>query len=346
MTNTELHVDFDVKFNRLSSSIYKKTSPEEKDWYLQEAMIEKIQKCIDRKLNKKGEDLEDTKTNVQDIEALFEKKTLPVFKIDANNGKVILPPDFYHELEASVNVNKACNFVDTAVVNKTVKYFVIQLPSTTFTTWLINATIDAVSTPILVTADIEGTFPVDENFLLIDRLTQAVNKAGVFSIYWENYNGLYHKNSFIFVYEGTGNFTAVTSIYNGVSVSPTIKTFVLEQIVFTGDTKLVGSRIIKNEIEERITKNPFKRSDKQSPALLFFNGLLLIKTTNFNINNVVLSYIRKPKRIDYRINQSVELGSRPGTKYKICQEIVDIAVANCAARSLTPNTQALTSLTT
>jgi hypothetical protein len=346
MTNTELHVDFDVKFNRLSSSIYKKTSPEEIDWYLNEAMYEKIQKCLDRKLSKKGEDLEDTKTNVQDIEALFTKKTLPVFKIDSNSGKIILPPDFYHELEASVNVNKACNFVDEVVVNKTVKYFVLPLPSTAMVTWLINATIDAVSVPILVTADIEGTFPVEENYLLIDRVTQVVNTVGTFSIYWENYNGLYHKNSFIFVYEGSGNFTTASSTYNGVVTTPTIKTFVLEQIAFTGGTKLVGSRIIKNEIEERITKNPFKRSDKQSPALLFFNGLLLIKTTNFNINNVVLSYIRKPKRIDYRTNQSIELGSRTGTKYRICQEIVDIAVANCAARSLTPNTQALTNLTT
>lgn len=348
MTNSELHTDFDVKFNRLSSNVYLKTSGQQKDWYLNEAMFKKIYSILDRK--SKGEDLNDTKENVSDIETLFEKVVLPVYKIDDLNGRVILPNDFLHPLEASLLVNESCSVADQVTSPQVLKYSVLPLPTTALTSWTLVATIDTAPITLFTTSDVANVgsvLPVEENYLLIDRVVAAVKAKAAnlgFSVYWETFNGVYRKNSFIIVQTSNSNWSAIDSTYNTVVSGLPISTFNLNFILSLASSKLVSARISLNEMEERVSKNPFKRTSKQSPLLFMSNGNLIVKLGDFNVSGIQLSYVRKPRRIDFYIQQSIELGSRLGNKYKICQEIVDIAAALCAARSLTQNAQILSQI--
>ena len=349
MTISELHIDFETKLNRLAGEKFLGFSREEMDWYLNEAMYLKIYKVLNRKQNKTQEDLFDTKEKVSDLEALFTSASLPLFKVNNSTGSSLLPPDFLHLLEANALVNASCNFVDNTTVAKSIQYFSVAFPFNVFIgSWTVSAITSLGTTQLFTLTNLHTGIALntDFSFVYIQRILQYVNKnVPNYKVYWENYDSIYKPNQLIFVYTGNQPLTSATSVLNGTTTTPPITTYSKEQVTYTGNVKEAACRVESNEMAGSVSNNPFYKSRKESPVIFFFNGTLLLKITDFNVNGLNITYIRKPLVINSTSNQSIELGSMAGNKYKICQEIVDIAVANAAARLSIPNFQILDSKT-
>ncbi len=347
MTNSELQIDFQTKFNRLSGSSYLGFSLEEIDWYLNEAMFQKVNKALDRKFNKRKEDFLDTRKQLEDIEELFTELDLPIIKVNDTLGQSLLPPDFLHLHQANAYLNSSCSYDVMTTSNKNIKYIVLPLPNVDVTSWTFNLTISAISTPVFNLSHIQnvlsGNILADENHLFVNRILQYVNSQSLVKVYWENYGDIYQKNSFIFVYEGTGSLTNGLSTLNATLTTINPISLTLKLITYTNATSTISCRIEDSESLGILKKNPFTRSNRKSPIVSYFRGSLRIEINKFNVNLLNILYIRKPRTIDYRINQSIELGSTLGQKYQICQDIVDLAVANAAARSGNSNSQILDS---
>lgn len=350
MTNQELLLDFQIKYNRLAGNSNLGLSYEEIDWYLNEAMLHKIRKLLDRKFNKEQEDQNDTKMNLFDLEALFVQTVLPVNKTNEEFGQSVIPADFFHLESVDALVNTSCDTKTIVTTNKSYKYVVVPLPTVNVGSWSFNVTISSISTPVFNLSNIQNnagypTVTSEENYLFVHRILQYVNSQNLVKVFWENYADVYEKNSFIFVYSGTGSLTGSTNVINTQTTNISPLTIVNPQINFTDSTKPVSCRIEPAEIVGVVKKNPFMRSSKKSPVVSPVKGFLRIYFNDFNISGLNILYIRKPKVIDYRVAQSIDLGTTLAQKYKIGQDIVDLAVANASARTTTENYQVLQSKT-
>lgn len=351
MTNLQLQIDFETKFNKLAGKTYLSLSLEEIDWYLNEAMYQYIFKNLDRKTNVSGEDVYDTKERLDNLKTLFTKTSLPVFVSESGIGSSVVPPDFLHLVEANALVAKSCTVASMEKSEKVTKYFVVPLTTSFFTAFItafnIKAIIEGNPITLVELANIQNkpgsSVLADLNYMFVDRIIQYVNTNNTdFSIYWENYDSIYRKTSFIIVYKGEGNITGGTSKINALAdVSHPLITFTKTKLNYTGEVKKSRCRLEANEMAGVVDSNPFYRSKKTSPVIYMFNGAILTRLHDFDVSQLDIVYIRKPLVIDYNVEQAIELGDTKGLKYKISQEIVDMAVANAAARLLTPNTQVL-----
>lgn len=342
MTNQQLYIDFTTKMNRLAGQAYLGVSREEVEWYLQEAMYQFIAKTLNRKRNKEFQDVSDTKREDANLESLLTRTELPIYK-DTDEYYGILPSNFLHLETALLRVTDKCDEVSPITESKTIKYFTVSLPNIEIlSTWTLHVTIGGALSQVFGTANIQtGTTALDVNYTLVPKVLQYVNDIGVFEVYWEKFNGYYTKNSFFFVYKGVGNLTDAANTVNGVLTNPPIFQLPLNKVAYIGETQLKACAMQPIEDVGIIEDNPFSRSVRRNPTAYLFNGKILVKLNSFTASSISLIYRRMPRVIDYKINQSIELGSYFGTRYQVCNEIVDLAVVNAAARLGNNNVQLL-----
>lgn len=345
MTNQQLYVDFNTKMNRLAGESYLGFSREEVEWYLNEAMYQYIGQILDVKKNRELEDVSDTKRENTNLESLLTKIELPIYK-STDECYSIVPSNFLHLETALLRVTDKCDEQEPVTSVETKKYFTVALPGIeTLITWTLFATINGSATSVFQTAQItSSSVPSDLMYTLVARVLQYVNDTGLFEVYWESYNGIYVKNSFIFVYLGTGNLTAAASTVNGALTTPPINSFVLNKVTYAGNTVLKACSLQPMEDIGTVEDNPFTRSVRRNSTAYLFNGKILVKLTNFTASTLSLIYRRRPRVIDYKVNQAIELGSYFGTRYEASNAIVNIAVTNAAARLGNDNIQILNQL--
>ncbi len=341
MTNQQLYVDFNTKMNRLAGESYLAFSREEVEWYMNEAMYKYIDRVLDRKKNRELQDVSDTKRDNVNLESLLTRLDIPIYK-DTDEYYGIIPSNFLHPETALLRVIDKCDEINPVTSVETTKYFTLTLPSAELlNTWTLYATIDAVPVLLLTTTNVALPIPLDLNYVLVARVLQHINDVGLFEVYWESYNGIYTKNSFIFVYKGTGSLTAAASTINGALTNPVINTLTLNKVTYVGDTTLKACSVQPMEDTGTVEDNPFTKSVRRNPTVYFFNGKLLVKLNDFTASTISLIYRRRPRVIDYKVNQSIELGSYFGTRYQASNEIVNIAVELAAARLGNDNFQLL-----
>jgi hypothetical protein len=154
---------------------------------------------------------------------------------------------------------------------------------------------------------------------------------------------VYAPNSFVYVFSSSSdNLTSIDFVLNGGAPVVKLSFFTQERKpVYQLPTEIVDARVVDNEFELRQNANPFAKSVRERPNCHFSTGRILLRYTGFAVTKIVLTYIRKPRQVNYEMSQSIELGSTPARKKDICSRIVDLCVARLAGLITSPATPIL-----
>ena len=142
-TAKELHIGIDLGLQAINSNRKLNIEPAEKDWVLNNVLMQEINSRINPKSNVKSEGFEDTFQRIDDLESIkvdtSEISNFPIYKYSDKAVYVPLPADYYRLIETSANVNNlgsinspVVNFNDFSGVNGVnyrTHYGIVKLPS-------------------------------------------------------------------------------------------------------------------------------------------------------------------------------------------------------------------------
>lgn len=172
-----------------------------------------------------------------------------------------------------------------------------------------------------ITINTVGFQSLVENSSLVDDIINAYKNLGV-SAYWETYKDLSIKDNFLIVTRDT-SVTATLQVDN-TSSTPTNKDSTITVFKTTPVGKLAANRDLKADfLDSSQLNSKYHKSTPRSPiAALAKNTVQIIGSERFLANRILVSYIRKPKRINLTLNQASELS--PSVHEPICDLAIQI----------------------
>lgn len=344
----EMHIDFDIKFQKVNSNRYRALLPEEKDWLINDATL----KLIDERVYPKPltrmsveQKFQDTKPKYDEFEELVTTKVLTAYKADStlggyndNANYVILPSDYYKLIDDKSHVIWKC---DGGVRSDTTKllyvtevYFAKDVTHTTPNLYDNLAITINTGLGNMVVFDIANYPPINNGidseelkFQLVNLIFDVVNytKFSGVQVYWEKFRNTYKKDTFFFVSEQAT--TSIDIILNGATTNVVTTIASIPAYNFTGtDLKYKSDRLIMREEIDDLLSFSFGSTLKDSPLSTLQRGNVIVYFDNtFNIPDVVIDYIRRPRKVN------IELGISSEVNKNMHEKIIDTAAQRAAA---------------
>jgi len=363
MTIGEMHIDLALKLRKIGLEVYDQYEPEEVDWILNEHQYRFVRYCANPKSNERQEGFQFTQYRLDSLEELLTKTNLPVFYRDARSVYADLPLDYLELVNDRTWVcpcdTPSVTGTSAIVYNYALGSFLSRFvpeeegdePTLIGFNLIANVTIDGSPTIItLFTADDYFINPITEAdvSMFITTALQVANSVGApynIQVYYENYGTLQYPGQFIIVDTSTEDPTlaGATTQSDGFRDDITLAVPINRTgYAYTNCSQMVerDNRLTKTEDIYRILQDSFGRTDVDSPVSAMERGTLIVyHDDRFGVSSISIEYIRNPRLMSYANSISCELGSRAGTKYDICRQIVDSAVSSIAARIAADNVQ-------
>jgi len=328
----EMHIDFDLKCQKIDSNHYDTFLPQEKDWLLNLAQRAVIKTRSNRKSNRKQEGFFDTYKRVADLEELVVSANLPTY-VYQNSGDAVfsvVPADFFgmvnHRTIAQYNCNGMVRAVKAATF-KTAKVTIAESnptpPTTPYQGFTIvlnttsgNQTLYAVTLPFT---------SKEERYAIIQMAIESINRhsSGV-KAYWNKFAGTINNGTMVFTSSNVTHTSITLTLHTGAT--PLIAAFkdAGYNSIDTASTKkefTKASRVADNEYLYKMMDNPFHVSRQDSVLLSYEHGLIVAQQRpTFYVSNILIDYIKVPQYINLAAGHDCELSE------SIHEEIVDKAV--------------------
>ena len=339
-----MHIDFRTSFQRQGSYDFGTFSEDEIDLALNEAQINLIRGYLRNKDKQKG--FEANSITYTDLENLIVRGyTLYPYIINDKKVGIELPQNFLEYIESRSVIT--CDIQTRAYQQLSIKFLVPVIPITDLSINISsreipNFSICNLSDTINLTsllADVD-TYYYLKNFILdsINNVKQGINATyegkGIYKVTcdssfllkrlnlkYKNANGI----EFKYDYMPTG--------VSGV-------------LFYSGKDEVeIPNRLVAHEDINYIVQNPFSRPSAINNVVELAAGKLFnLHKPDKGIKTINLDYIRNPKMISLRNDQTTELGSTYGSKNAIATRIVDLAVYTIALRIGGANAQGEVSL--
>jgi hypothetical protein len=163
---------------------------------------------------------------------------------------------------------------------------------------------------------------------------------GNVTYYWERYGTYYKRGCLIIV--STTQYTGENSItIDGAAAVPAtevIQNYIAAPLVIPAnieDREPVPNRLIKGSARSNVLKSAFAKSSEDSPVSSVDGNLLrAYNDTSFTVNSLIISYIRKPRKISLALNTDCDLPE------EFHSQIVDRTVASMKRLAMNPDWQA------
>lgn len=335
-TVKEMHIGIDVGLQKLNTEVLDSILPETKDWVLTQEMLQFINTRMTPKTNVKQEGFQETTKRYDDLEELITEITLPVYKkgSDARFQFSILPFDYFHHIEDESNLSWDCRDISAQLTEGIVNKYISIMPFNDGSSNLyadfqvdlntgsgIDVLLDIANFPSLAS----GLNSDAERFVIIDLVLQEINQIDGIEVRYENYNGRYYKDTFIFITDNPNYINVVmkTDTNDLVTFNP------IEFVAYTHNlskTKEEPNRLTKAEDLKRLMKYSFGSTKADSPLSAISRGFLEVaRNESFILNSIRLKYIRRPRKISLSLNQSCELHRN------VHDELVDKTVERLSA---------------
>jgi len=336
----EMHIGIDIGLQKMNSEKLEDFGPEEKDWVLNEIQLRHIKNRSSRKSNPKKDGLQDTVKRYEDIEDLIETASLPVYKKDSETMFALLPQDHFILLDNTSEVIYDCNGITKTEGTTTKKISVVPFKEDLTKLYEeYNLAYDD-GTGLVTIFDMQdyaftenatvggGLKDNEERFYIVAHVKEIVNRIDGLEVRWENYNGKYYPNSFIFVTDTQGalNITATLQVGN-------VEVYNFSDLTFTTYStntpvlKKYPHRLVKTDDLRHLMNHSFGTTKYSSPLTTRSKKILnLFHNERFIFNRLHVEYIRKPRLISLSLNQSCSLNEA------LHEEIVDEAVQLIKAR--------------
>lgn len=336
MLAQEMHIDFDIKVQKIASNSLDIFTNEEKDWLLNLAQNRFLKNRMSVLSNSKQQGFEATDKRLEDVEELVTDITLPtsLYDVEEKNVYAVLPYNFFALVAIKAKTNWNCNGITPIFKTATKKISVVEFKDDIISSGTFNDFKVIVSSGIIPTTrfDLNDFVPYyvpqpqsnAEKFALINLiLTYFNNRNSDIRVRWENYGDRRNRNCLVFEtdeplytsvqlqingtnYVGSNFFKPESEVYDEVSESK---------------KDIYKCRIINDEILYNVLKHPFAKTNYNSPVVVVkTNKIVGYYENTFTIPEFRFTYIRKPLSISLALQQHCELDN------KCHSEIVDIAV--------------------
>jgi len=332
LTVRELIIEVQQQVQRLGSYKRDKTSEPLIIWRLNTAQDRFIRDCIkpDPNQNDKFSINEESRTSIQ---ALIEtNKSLLVYN-DISGTYSILPSNLAYLVNDRSIILPDCN----AQFSSPSSSYIITATAIPF-----NESTKANAPYYSITATGSSSNSISynlankkESFEIIEVVANQLIQAGALDVYWESFNGWYVPNSFIAVHRiETGQSPPPTFglTIDGVVSQTSVKNFTVNKFKsFSGNQ--VPNRSYKNDyVHDAVNYNYYDQPIPESPVTyLGGNKLNILTSKRFLVSEIILDYIRKPRRISLYLNQSCELDG--SVHEKICSIATEMILSNIEAEN-------------
>lgn len=285
----EMHVSLDINLQMIASNRKIIVKPEEKDYFLTEAMHIYIKRKVDKTDNPRNLGFEDTQLIYDGLSDIKRTEFIDTYRSTQEADLVysILPYDYLHKVNSSSKIYFNCS--DIAFNNDTVTNTVWSLPLKTDKTskpYYGNFIIKLANNTIFTMSEysIPSLNSVQAKFILVNAVLEHFNidnEVGL-RVYWEKYDNLYIRDQFIFVSQ-----TLSTDIMS-VTHQDTAESIANPQYIvrlsdgISGDMKndalksYMSNRLLSSSITIDAKNHSFMKSHYKSPMTYLENGRLNI----------------------------------------------------------------------
>ena len=331
----ELHIGVDIALQQLNSNRKEVIKPEEKDWLLNETMLQLINNHIDPSgvIPSRTSDSDQRAVDYLQVLKTSCKVKPVVFKGDEPNCvEIDIPADYYRKnrIFAFVSAVSKRAVNNWAIVNNSV----IKVASCAFAVnsqitpaHLIDSTVISVDNRVVFDSaltkngarvfDFSNIKSIDSKFMMIATIKEVINSLSWVSCYWEYYRNEYHPDSFVFVVDANEYFKVnKVALSNEANVSITIGAITVtcqlqnvdKEIISSDSKRLSPCRVVTSSDKDSIQSNPFLNTAFISPICVFEDGSIKIyHDETFDIAGVNLVYYRRPRLINYKTGQNCEI---------------------------------------
>jgi hypothetical protein len=342
-TIQEMHLQIDLELNKLNSNLYDIVLSQEKDYFLNKAQERFIKQRYSAKSNSKGVGFEMSQKRIDDLKNLLVPNYYDrVFKLAntdfdfTNKGKFYFPDDymFLTSNRSKITYNP-CGTITVTQGGEFFEVIVFNLPNVD------NYSVVKVklgATQLLGTV-LNGLGQLEKT-LAIQTIADTLKNNSTYisadwKIYTNNFRGI--KGDIIF-WKGTGTLT--TSIDNGITYitpttstpNPTLYQPTYYYNVATGTQSVIPNRFAQQDDVYVMQQDPFNKTNVLDGPLTIIhtNSIDVFFDPNiFIVNEIAISYLRKPKLMSLTINQSCELDEE--THAEILRDAVNLLLENFEA---------------
>ena len=323
MYNTvkEMHIALDMGLQHINSNRKQSITPYHKDMALNYAVLQFIENRTNPTTNVRKEGLEDTQKRYDDIREL--KASVISNTLVDDNVFAILPKDYYKLISAGARVKYFKSNKVKPNSTRVYHYYKLKLPNdasgkyrnfkiikyhNTSSSVIFNSTVE----------NLPDFYTADAKFMLVNSILNTVDEQ----VYWEKWNDVYAKDSFIIIGDSG---TSYTITYDGQTSNSNYNTAQYNSYVNQPGDNLVPIDLISSEHEFESSSNYYTSKNRHynPKGSIFNNRLVVYENDNFIISFVVFNYYKKPKLINHRTNQSCEIS--------VNREIVDLALQKLKA---------------
>jgi len=317
-----MHIEINLLLQNISSNVKRDVMPEEIDWLINKSIKEFIDGKLTIDPNEKQESFQQSGVDLTSLSSLIVlDKVMPVHLSNLypteKTSFVQLPANFMYLLDDGASgVVRNCDAtftVATTAINRPEFVYSLKVPKTTKTSspFYENAQLNYSSSAT------NAKFPVslpdkDMNFVIQECLRNylVINQSVEFSnveVYWERYKNLYLPESLIFV--ASMSLQPITLTFDGLTTTAVLVTNGNIKVPGTyASTLFVENRLVKSNLVNRYRGSSFLKSTSKSTLVSFQNETLKVYYDDlFIVNNIRLSYIRKPQTVNLALGYNCDL---------------------------------------
>ncbi len=335
-TAKEVHIGIQSKLNQINSNRKRTFRPEEIDEAFNSTMLKYIAERSQIKKEPTG--LLETVKRYDDLRDLNVVRKYVSVQM-TSYPICVLPVDYYLFESLELNINYDCNRTAVATKEKT-NYGIstIAFPTPANASEYSDLKLTHITGGNTVVYDIvdyslENLTNVDSKFMIINSILEAMeaNETLVaYNFYWERFNNVYVKDSFIVVYNFEKSLTLFNLEYGSVNnddVSltnmPTLYDFVDKDEVPLPITNEVPTELVASKEIDNIKRNYYMYKNRHTRPLLELERNTL--RIDYNVKYLPLSgyltYIKRPVMLNLKAGIMTDFQSH-------IEEIIDLTVTN------------------
>lgn len=352
MTAQELHIEFDIGIQGLTSKPLGKPKPQEVDWFINGAIDKYVNRIISGVTTTTKAGYEDVQKRYDDLRLFLEEETyVPAYLYTSDEVYFTLPWNYRHLDSYRANIARSCKgSIAYPTENRLVYTYKWKPEAWTFSDLVINWTPDGEALVTLFDQTTLMPYPASptiipdkERYVLIDIILKYINATNDVQCYFENYNGQTYPNSFIFVTDKAGLINITDSSFSEIIDTFEAESRVSYEVDYSDslrakvkfDTK--RGRIVKTNLYDITSDFSYTKTSPDSPLGKIIKDRVIVKhDERFVIQSFSLTYLKKFPLVSLLLEVGLPLPD------DVCREIVGDAVAEYKGRKGSPSYQVAT----
>jgi len=320
MNVEEMHIDVNLVTQKIASNINRKFDPSEIDWLLNR----EVERFIKDRIKKDQDSLgfEATEVDLDAIRTLVVNDQVLTVRKQALTDRTVfgwLPGDYSYLVDDFSVVLQSCNKTEyykgvNFTTNPEYIYaFPLKQSALDNAPFYVNMNLVLGGTTIISQSSGPGLPTAEELFTykayLMNQLWSL--PGGNTTWFWERYGSFYKQGCILAVMPAQQAGNTLTIDGTTINATETVQNYLSAPLIIPAkvdDRDPVPNRLIKGSARSNVLKSTFARTRPSTPVSSVDGNLLRVyHDTKFIVNNLIISYIRKPAKISLALSVDCDL---------------------------------------